>query len=134
MNFNSILIGSDDPQRLADYYTKLLGEPAFADDGYSAWQIGTGMLTVGGHSEVHGKNPSPGRLIWNIEEPTSRASSRRFQAAGAIVVKAPYDFDRRLAGCADRDLRGPRRQLLPARVSDGDVAGRTVSAGTPPSR
>ena len=42
MNFNSILIGSDDPQRLADYYTKLLGEPVFPGDGFTAWQIGTG--------------------------------------------------------------------------------------------
>ena len=28
MNFNSILIGSEDPQRLVDYYTKLFGQPA----------------------------------------------------------------------------------------------------------
>ncbi len=31
MNFSSILIGSTDPQRLADYYTRLFGEPAFSD-------------------------------------------------------------------------------------------------------
>ena len=29
MNLNSILIGSEDPQRLADYYTKLFGEPGW---------------------------------------------------------------------------------------------------------
>jgi hypothetical protein len=28
MKFNSILIGSEDPERLAEYYTKLFGEPA----------------------------------------------------------------------------------------------------------
>jgi len=33
MNLNSILIGSEDPQRLVDYYTKLLGEPAMSDGG-----------------------------------------------------------------------------------------------------
>ncbi len=93
MNFNSILIGSDDPQRLADYYTKLLGEPMFQGGGYSAWQIGTGNLTVGGHSEVHGRNPSPGRFIWNIEEADVKGVFERFQAAGAIVVKAPYEFE-----------------------------------------
>ena len=27
MNFNSILIGTDNPDRLFDYYTKLFGEP-----------------------------------------------------------------------------------------------------------
>ncbi|MEA2623867.1 MAG: hypothetical protein QOH61_2777, partial [Chloroflexota bacterium] len=35
MNFNSILIGSENPQRLAEYYTKVLGEPAMADGGYT---------------------------------------------------------------------------------------------------
>ena len=28
MNFNSIMIGSEDPKRLVDYYTKILGKPA----------------------------------------------------------------------------------------------------------
>ena len=35
MNFNSILIGSEDPARLADYYTKLFGKPTWDDGGYS---------------------------------------------------------------------------------------------------
>ena len=30
MDFNSILIGSEDPKRLADYYTKVIGEPTFS--------------------------------------------------------------------------------------------------------
>ena len=29
MNFNSLLIGSENPQRLVEYYTKLFGEPGF---------------------------------------------------------------------------------------------------------
>ena len=31
MNFNSILIGSSDPEQLAAYYTKLFGEPRWND-------------------------------------------------------------------------------------------------------
>lgn len=37
MNFNGILVGSDDPKRLTDYYRKLLGEPAYDDGGYTTW-------------------------------------------------------------------------------------------------
>ena len=37
MNLNSILIGSEDPQRLAEYYTKLFGEPTWNDGGYTGW-------------------------------------------------------------------------------------------------
>ena len=36
MNFNSILIGSEDPKRLADFYTKLFGEPAFVFEPVAA--------------------------------------------------------------------------------------------------
>ena len=93
MNFNSILIGSADPQALVDYYTKLFGKPAFSDGGYSGWQIGTGFVTVGPHSEVTGKSAQPGRLIWNIETKDVAGDFERLKAAGAIVVRAPYSFE-----------------------------------------
>ena len=60
MNFNGILIGSEDPKRLADYYRKLFGEPGWDGDGYTGWMIGSGAVTVGPHSEVHGANGEPG--------------------------------------------------------------------------
>jgi predicted enzyme related to lactoylglutathione lyase len=105
MDLNSLLIGSEDPQRLADYYTKLFGEPAFTDGGSTGWQIGSGFLSVGPHSEVHGKNASPGRLLWNIETPDVKAEFDRLRAAGAIVVREPYDFggDMWIATFADPD-------------------------------
>jgi len=93
MQFNSILIGSEDPERLVDYYRTLFGEPTFADGGYSGWQIGSGNVTIGPHSEVHGKNPQPGRLIWNIETPDVQAEFERMKSAGAIVVREPYTFE-----------------------------------------
>jgi predicted enzyme related to lactoylglutathione lyase len=93
VNFNSILIGSDDPRRLVDYYTRLFGEPAMSDGGYTGWLLGSGFVTVGPHSEVHGKNAAPGRLIWNIETPDVRGEFERMKAAGAIVVREPYEFE-----------------------------------------
>jgi predicted enzyme related to lactoylglutathione lyase len=93
MQFNSILIGSEDPQRLADYYTKLFGSPTMSDGGYTGWQLGSGFVTVGPHDQVHGKNSQPGRIIWNIESPDVKADFDRFVTAGAIVVREPYDFE-----------------------------------------
>ncbi len=92
MNLNSILIGSEDPQRLVEYYTKLLGEPTMSDGGYTGWLIGSGWMTVGPHDQVQGKNAAPGRIIWNIEEPDVKGTFERFAAAGAIVVREPYGF------------------------------------------
>jgi predicted enzyme related to lactoylglutathione lyase len=93
MNFNSILIGSEDPQRLVDYYTKLFGEPTWNEGGYTGWMIGSGSVTVGPHDEVKGKSVHPGRIIWNIESADVKGDFERFKAAGATVVREPYGFD-----------------------------------------
>src|SRR5687767_8570537 len=90
MNFNSILIGSEDPQRLADYYGKLFGEPSWSDGGYIGWLIGSGAVTIGPHDQVTGKNVHPGRIIWNIESADVKGDFERFKAAGATVVREPY--------------------------------------------
>jgi predicted enzyme related to lactoylglutathione lyase len=66
MNLNGILIGSEDPQRLTAYYTRLFGEPGWAGGDFRGWQLGTGHVT-----DVHG----------NFE---------RLKAAGATVVQEPY--------------------------------------------
>ncbi|MDQ3880921.1 MAG: hypothetical protein M3295_07610 [Chloroflexota bacterium] len=59
MNFNNIMIGSQNPQALTEYYTRLFGEPGFRDESYTGWQIGEGFISIGPHSEVTGKNPQP---------------------------------------------------------------------------
>ena len=92
MDFNSILIGSEDPARLVEYYSKLFGEPAFDMDGYTGWRLGTGWITVGPHSEVSGKNPQPGRMLLNIETPDVKGEFDKLKAAGATVVQEPYQM------------------------------------------
>jgi predicted enzyme related to lactoylglutathione lyase len=91
VNFNSLLIGSEDPGRLTEYYTRLFGKPAFEDSGYTGWQIGSGFVTVGPHDEVTGKNVHPGRLLWNIESVDVPGDFDRLKAAGGMVVREPYN-------------------------------------------
>jgi len=107
MDFNGILIGSEDPGRLAEYYTRLFGEPGWSDGGYTGWQIGTGSVTVGAHSDVHGSNGEPGRVIWNIECPDVRGEFDRLREAGAIVVREPYGFDEAPADALIATLADP---------------------------
>jgi predicted enzyme related to lactoylglutathione lyase len=93
VNFNNILIGSEQPDRLVEYYTKLLGEPTMSDGGYTGWAIGQGFIAIGAHDEVKGRNAHPGRLIWNIETSEVKEIFERWKAAGAIVVAEPYSFE-----------------------------------------
>jgi predicted enzyme related to lactoylglutathione lyase len=93
MNLNSILIGSEDPKRLAGFYTKLFGKPSWDEGGYTGWQVGSGAVTVGPHDQVKGRNAQPGRVIWNIESSDVKADFERFKAAGATVIRDPYSPD-----------------------------------------
>ncbi|HYC06579.1 MAG TPA: VOC family protein [Candidatus Binatia bacterium] len=93
MDFNSILIGSEDPQRLVDYYSKLFGAPTWSEGGYTGWLVGSGFISVGPHDQVHGPNASPGRILINIESPDVKGDFERFKAAGARVVSEPYWFE-----------------------------------------
>jgi predicted enzyme related to lactoylglutathione lyase len=90
VNLNSVLIGSEEPKGLADYYAKLFGEPIMEEEGFYAWQIGTGGVSVVAHDQVHGRNVHPGRVIWNIETPDVKGDFDRFVGAGAIVIREPY--------------------------------------------
>ena len=90
MELKSILIGSADPQRLTDFYTKLFGAPGWNDGGYAGWQMGTGYIMVGPHDQVKGNNTQPGRLLWNLESPDVKGEFERLKAAGATVVREPY--------------------------------------------
>lgn len=109
MNFNSILIGSENPDRLKEYYTKLFGKPGFDEGGYFGWELGSGFLTVGPHDQVKGKNTTPGRLIWNIETADVKGQFNKLKAAGATVVKEPYSMG-----------EAPGQEMLITTFSDPD--------------
>jgi predicted enzyme related to lactoylglutathione lyase len=91
MNLNGILVGSEQPDRLVEFYTKLFGDPTWEDETYAAWQVGSGILSIGPHDQVKGNNEQPGRIIWNIESADVRGDLERFRAAGATVVQEPYN-------------------------------------------
>jgi predicted enzyme related to lactoylglutathione lyase len=93
VNLNSVLIGSEDPKRLTDYYTKLFGKPGMEDGGYAGWQIGNGWITVGPHDQVKGKSTQPGRIILNIETADVKGDFAKLKAAGAKVVREPYSME-----------------------------------------
>jgi len=107
MNLNSVLIGSEQPERLKEYYSKLFGAPVWDGSGYSSWELGSGWITVGPHDQVQGPNLHPGRIIWNIESADVRGDFDRLVAAGATVVREPYSMgeeaDGLIATFADPD-------------------------------
>jgi len=92
MKLSGVLIGSDNPQQLKDYYTKLFGKPSWEDGGYFGWQFGDSGIAFGAHDQVKGKNREPGRVIWNLQAPDVKGEFQKLKAAGATVVREPYEM------------------------------------------
>jgi len=95
MNLNSVMLGSEDSKKLADFYAKVLGapNPDWSDEanGWFGFQAGDGGVAIGPHSEVTGKNQHPGRIMLNFETPDVQSEFGRIKAAGAEVVAEPYE-------------------------------------------
>ena len=90
LNLTTIMIGSEDPPGLSAFYSMILGEPAWDDSGYVGWQAGNGMLMIGPHSDVKGRNDTPGRLIVNFETADVSAEFERLKGLGVTVQREPY--------------------------------------------
>src|SRR5688572_7179773 len=91
LNLNTVMLGSDDPKALSDFYTKVLGEPGWTDSSYTGWQVGSAWLMIGGHDQVKGRNDMPGRIMMNFETPDVKAEFKRIKDLGATVVAEPYE-------------------------------------------
>ncbi len=94
MNLNSVMVGSEKPKELADFYTGVLGAPNPAwsdpDNGWFGFQAGGGGLVIGPHSDVTGKSQQPGRLMLNFSTADVKGGFERIKALGAEVIAEPY--------------------------------------------
>ena len=95
LDLNSIMLGSEDPTSLADFYAKVLGapNPDWSDEanGWFGFQAGNGSLAIGPHSEVQGKSQQPGRIMLNFSTPDVNGEFERIKTLGAQVVAEPYE-------------------------------------------
>ena len=90
LDLNTVMIGSDDPKTLGDFYTKVLGKPTWEDSAYVGWQAGSAWLMIGAHSEVKGRNEMPGRIMVNFETRDVKGEFERIKGLGTAVQQEPY--------------------------------------------
>jgi predicted enzyme related to lactoylglutathione lyase len=93
LNLNSVMLGSANPQALADFYENVLNKkPDFADGGWFGFNVGACQLSMGPHSEVKGKATEPQRIILNFETTEVKAEFERIKTLGAKVIAEPYQM------------------------------------------
>jgi predicted enzyme related to lactoylglutathione lyase len=91
LDFNSILVFSEDPGKLADFYKKVFKRaPDWSEGGYYGFMVGKGFVTVGPHDKVRGKNQHPERMVFNFETKDVKGEFERIKALGAAVIAEPY--------------------------------------------
>lgn len=87
------MIGTMQVKPMAEFYEKMFQKPAdMVDNGFHGWSVGDGFVTVGEHSEMGGAAKDPGRVMFNFETAEVQAEFDRIVAAGATVIKAPYQM------------------------------------------
>jgi predicted enzyme related to lactoylglutathione lyase len=90
LNLNSVMISSEDPKALVDFYTKVLGEPGWTGGEFVGFQAGSGYLVIGPHSEVKGRNEMPGRFMFFLETEDVEGEFKRLKGLGVQVQQEPY--------------------------------------------
>lgn len=91
LNLNSILLFSENPRKLVDFYKKVLKKDVeWASGDFSGFKAGDGYLMIGPHTQVKGKSKNPERVIFNFETSAVREEFDRIKGFGAPVIAAPY--------------------------------------------
>lgn len=94
LNFSSIMIGSEDPKKLGEFYAKVLDKKAEWEDGdWVGFQVGSCHLTIGPHSEIKGKSKEPARIMLNLETKEVKKEFARIEKLGAKVIAKPYTIE-----------------------------------------
>lgn len=92
LNFNSILLFSEDPKKLGEFYKKVFEkDPDWDDQGYVGFKAGSCFLTIGPHDKVKGMNTQPDRVLLNFETSDVKSDFERVKGLGAKVIAEPYN-------------------------------------------
>lgn len=91
MKLIGVMVNSDNPKVLGEFYGKIFGKPGWEQDGeWFGFDTGLGSLMIGPHSEVSGKAKEPQRLMISYEAEDVKAAYEKVKQAGAEVVAEPY--------------------------------------------
>lgn len=95
LNLNSIMIGSSEPRKMAEFYEKVFAKKADMQDGnWWGWQVGGCFFNVGEHSEVKGRATDPQRIILNLETKEIKEEYERIKSIEDIeIVKELYEME-----------------------------------------
>lgn len=92
LTFNSLLIFSENPKKLAEFYAKVFKVKAedWGDSDWFGFNVGGGQIGIGPHDKVKGKNKNPERIMFNLTTEDVKDEFERIKELGVKVVAEPY--------------------------------------------
>jgi predicted enzyme related to lactoylglutathione lyase len=94
LDFNSILIFSENPKVLSDFYKRVFQkESDMEQSDYTGFLVGKTFINIGPHDKVKGKNLDPNRIIINFETSDVKGEFDRIKNLGVKVIADPYSMN-----------------------------------------
>lgn len=95
LNFDNILLSTDDHKRLIEFYKKVFDKkPEMEDDTYAGFMVGSCFFNIGQHDKVHGKSSNPERVLFNFSTKEVKEEFERIKKIdGVEIIKEPYQMD-----------------------------------------
>ncbi len=92
LNLNSIMLSSEKPKELAEFYGKILDKkPDMEENNYIGFLVGNCFLSIGAHDKVKGKSTNPERMMMFFETKDVKGDFERIKSLGADVIAEPYN-------------------------------------------
>jgi predicted enzyme related to lactoylglutathione lyase len=93
MKIIGVMVNSENPKKLGEFYTKVFGTPGWHEDEWYGFDVDGGSIMVGPHSEISGQSKEPARVMISISDSDVPGTFAKFVEAGAKVVAEPYQPD-----------------------------------------
>lgn len=91
LNFDSILIFSENAKKLAEFYEKVFqSKPGWTGGDFTGFKVGNSYVMVGPHNKVKGKNKEPERIMFNFSTKDVHGEYERILKLGAKSIAKPY--------------------------------------------
>ena len=85
----TVMVGSEQPERLAAFYGDALGLPLLSEFHDPVFRVGGAKVRIIRHSAVEGRNREPARVQINLFVEDVRAEWERLTALGVPFAREP---------------------------------------------
>lgn len=88
---NSVLIWSEDVNRLVPFYRDVLGLKAEMQGEFAVFSLDGVALVIGKHSDVHGRSSDPYRVMVNFQVADCQAEYEQLRQQGVEFIRPPSE-------------------------------------------